>query len=408
MPDTPTALETEVPTANSTNYTVLAMISLGHLLNDSIQSLLVPSYPLFRDNFHLSFTQIGILTLTYNLTASLLQPLVGRYTDRHPRPYSLPVGMILSLSGLLFLAIAPSYNILLVGASLLGMGSSIFHPESSRVTRQAAGGRFGLAQSIFQVGGNTGSSIGPLLAAAVIIPHGQISIAYFAFIPLLGATVLLRVGAWSKKFLQATLVRPSQRIPPRVSRKTLGLTFAVLLFLIFSKYFYVASISSYLIFYLTDKFGIGVQEAQMRLFIFLAAMAVGTLIGGPVGDRIGRKNVIWVSILGVAPFTLALPYVDLAWTGVLIAIIGLILASAFPAIVVFAQELIPGRVGTVAGLFFGLSFGIGGIGAAVLGRLADLHGIDSVYHACSYLPLLGILTIFLPNLREAKPATVKV
>ena len=385
-----------------THYRVLLLTGLGHFLNDATQSLLVPVYPMFKDTFSLNFTQVGLITLTYQITASILQPAVGRFTDKHPLPFSLPVGMAFSLSGLLLLAFAPSYELLLMGAALLGIGSSVFHPESSRMARLASGGQFGLAQSVFQVGGNAGSSIGPLLAAAVIIPFGQKSISWFAVLPLAGICVLIVISLWARKQTRLNNVLAARPAAPPVPRRVVVRTLAVLLALIFSKYFYIASITSYLIFYLTSTFNISVQSAQVHLFVFLAAVAAGTLIGGPVGDRIGRKYVIWVSILGIAPFTLALPYANLFWTTVLIFIIGFTLASAFPSMVVFAQELMPGHVGAVAGLFFGMSFGMAGIGAAVLGKVADVHGIATVYHICSYLPLLGLLAIFLPNIRETR------
>ncbi len=383
-------------------FTILLMISLSHFLNDTTQALLVPSYPLFKDGFMLNFTQIGLITLAYQLTASLLQPLIGIYTDRHPMPYSLAVGMAFTLVGLVTISQAPTYGVLIIGAMLLGTGSSVFHPESSRIARMASGGRFGLAQSIFQVGGNAGSACGPLLAAAVIVPHGQSSMGWFAVLPLTGIVCLFFVGRWAKGQMRRNVNKPLSSREIRFPRKVVVGTFLVLLILVFSKYFYTASISSYFIFYLTDKFDISVQDAQYRLFAFLAAMAAGTLAGGPIGDRIGRKYVIWVSILGVAPFTLALPYLNLFWSTVFVVIIGLVLASAFSAIVVFAQEMLPGRVGLVAGLFFGLSFGMGGLGAGVLGRLADLYGIDFVYHICAFLPLLGCTAVFLPNVKEKR------
>jgi FSR family fosmidomycin resistance protein-like MFS transporter len=388
------------PDGDKTAFRVLAAVSLAHFLNDTTQSLLVPTYPLLKDKFSLNFTQIGLITLTYQITASLLQPLIGRYTDRRPRPYSLPIGMAFTMSGILIMAFAPAYHWLALGAALLGTGSSIFHPESARIARLAAGGRYGLAQSIFQVGGNGGSSCGPLLAAAVIIPNGQSSLSWFIFLPLSGMAVLTWVSGWAKDRIRrnATKVRAREADPP--PRRVIVRAMTVLLILIFSKYFYVASITSYFIFYLTRRFGVSVQAAQIQLFVFLFAMAAGTVIGGPIGDRIGRKRVIWLSILGAAPFTLALPYADLAWTGFLVFATGFILSSAFPAIVVFAQELMPGHVGSVAGLFFGLSFGMGGIGAAVLGWIADVHGIDFVYHLCAFLPLLGLAAAFLPDLRE--------
>lgn len=403
MPTPPTPAPK--PAAVPTHYPILVAVSAGHLLNDTIQALLVPTYPLLKENFSLSFAQIGLITLAYQITASLLQPLVGLFTDRHPQPYSLAAGMAFTMTGLLLLAFAPSYHWLIAGACVLGTGSSVFHPESSRMARMASGGRYGLAQSVFQVGGNVGSSCGPLLAAAVIIPHGQRAMSWFAFLPLLGILLLVRIGGWAKRRDRISGGGSPSAPPPLLPRPILLRTFVVLLTLIFSKYFYIASISSYYIFYLTHKFGVGVQAAQYRLFLFMFAMAAGTMIGGPLGDRIGRKWVIWLSILGVAPFTLALPYVDLAATTVLTFAIGLILSSAFSAIVVFAQELVPGRVGTVAGLFFGLSFGMGGIGAAVLGKAADLYGIEYVYQLCSYLPLLGLAAVLLPDVprTEQKP-----
>ena len=358
---------------------------------------------MLKTNFSLSFLQIGLITLSYQIMASVLQPLIGHYTDRHPQPYSLPVGMGFTLTGLVLMSVASTYHWLLISAMLVGIGSSVFHPESSRVARMASGGRFGLAQSIFQVGGNAGSSAGPLLAAAFIIPYGQGSLAWFAMVPLAAIFVLLRISAWSKRQKRPSAklrTAAADSVPHKVVVRTLG----ILLILIFSKYFYIASISSYFIFYLQHKFNITEQSGQLHLFIFLFAVAAGTIVGGPVGDRVGRKKVIWVSILGVAPFTLILPYVDLFWTSVLIFIIGFILASAFSAIVVFAQELMPGRVGTVAGLFFGLSFGLGGIGAAFLGWLADWQGIDFVYVVCSFLPLLGVFTAFLPDLKKGGKA----
>lgn len=385
-----------------THYKILGLAGLGHFLNDATQSLLVPVYPMFKDTFSLNFTQVGFITLTYQITASILQPAVGRFTDKHPLPFSLPVGMAFSLSGLLLLAFAPSYELLLVGAALLGIGSSVFHPESSRMARLASGGQFGLAQSVFQVGGNAGSSIGPLLAAAVIIPFGQKSISWFAVLPLAGIYVLIVISLWARKQTRLNKVLAAPSAAPPLPRPVVIRTLAVLLALIFSKYFYIASITSYLIFYLTSTFDISVQSAQVYLFIFLAAVAAGTLVGGPVGDRIGRKYVIWVSILGITPFTLALPYANLFWTIVLIFVIGFTLASAFPSMVVFAQELMPGHVGAVAGLFFGMSFGMAGIGAAVLGKVADAYGIATVYHICSYLPLLGLLAVFLPNIKEKR------
>ena len=393
------ALENE-----NTAFKVLGAIGFSHFLNDMIQSLLPSIYPLLKSSFSLSFTQIGLITLTFQITASLLQPMVGLYTDHHPKPYSLSIGMGCTLMGLIILAFAPGYGILLTAAAMVGTGSSVFHPESSRVARMASGGRYGLAQSIFQVGGNAGSAAGPLLAAFIVLPHGRNSIAWFSLAALLAMLVLWRVGGWYKG-RQSAAKRPGkeqfsrQRLPSR----TVTGAMLVLMVLIFSKFFYLASINSYFIFFLINKFHLSVRSAQLHLFVFSFAVALGTLLGGHIGDRIGRKRVIWVSILGVAPFTLILPYVSLAWTGPLTFVIGLILASAFPAILVFAQELLPGKVGMVAGLFFGLAFGMAGIGAAVLGKLADLQGIEFVYRVCSFLPLFGLLTVFLARYRPSAP-----
>jgi MFS transporter, FSR family, fosmidomycin resistance protein len=386
--------------AHRTDFAILGAISFSHLLNDMIQSLIVAIYPILKGGFHLSFGQIGLITLTYQITASLLQPLVGMVTDRKPMPYSLPVGMGFTLCGLLLLAVAPNFSMLLVAAALVGTGSSVFHPESSRVARLASGGQHGLAQSLFQVGGNTGSSLGPLLAAWIIVPHGRGSVAWFSLAALLAMVVLLQVGRWYRLH-HVTRSKAARHVAGEtLSRNKVVLCVFILGLLIFSKYFYLASISSYFTFYLIHTFNVSVQSAQVHLFVFLFAVAAGSLIGGPVGDRIGRKWVIWVSILGVAPFTLALPHANLFWTGVLTVVIGLILSSAFSAILVYAQELIPGRVGMVSGLFFGFAFGMGGIGAAVLGRVADAHGIDYVYSLCAYLPLIGVLALFLPDLER--------
>ncbi|MBV8657000.1 MAG: MFS transporter [Burkholderiales bacterium] len=387
--------------APNTAFGVLGAISFSHMLNDMMQSLILAIYPLLKGSFHLSFTQIGLITLTYQITASLLQPVIGWYTDRSPKPWSLPVGMGFTLSGLLLLSVAPSFPVLLLAAALVGTGSSVFHPESSRVARMASGGRHGLAQSLFQVGGNLGTALGPLLAAAIIMPYGQHSIAWFSGAALLAMAVLAQVGRWYAHHRHGVRGKAAgHKADHGLSRARVTGAIGILLLLIFSKYFYMASIGSYLTFYLINKFQISVQAAQMHLFVFLFAVAVGTVAGGPIGDRIGRKYVIWASILGVAPFTLMLPYANLFWTGVLTVIIGLVLASAFSAILVFAQELMPGKIGTVSGLFFGFAFGMGGIGAAVLGKLADTHGIDAVYHLCAYLPLLGIAAIYLPKLER--------
>jgi FSR family fosmidomycin resistance protein-like MFS transporter len=382
-------------------FAVLAAISFSHLLNDTIQSLLPAIYPFLKSAFALSFTQVGLMTLALMLTASLLQPLVGLYTDRRPMPYALVIGMAFSLVGLLLLAFAASFGMLLLAAALLGVGSSVFHPESSRVARMASGGRHGLAQSLFQVGGNVGSSLGPLIGAFVIVPRGQSSVAWCSLLALVAIVVLARIGGWSRARRPAAPARagatasgdrPAHMPPARV-----GWSLAILAALIFSKYFYLASLNSYYTFYLISKFHVSVRTAQIYLFIFLGAVAAGTIIGGPLGDRFGRKYVIWGSILGVLPFTLLLPHASLFWTTILTVVIGLILASAFSAIVVYAQELVPGRVGMISGVFFGFAFGMGGIGAAALGRLADVIGIEAVYGLCAFLPAIGLLAAFLPD-----------
>ncbi|MCU5771964.1 MFS transporter [Erwiniaceae bacterium BAC15a-03b] len=383
-----------------TAFGVLGAISLAHLLNDMIQSLILAIYPLLRSELSLSFVQIGLITLTFQVTASLLQPLIGHYTDKHPQPWSLPIGMGFTLSGLLLLAVAQSFPLILLAAALVGTGSSVFHPESSRVARMASGGRHGLAQSLFQVGGNLGSSLGPLLAAIIIAPYGKGNVAWFTLAALLAIVVLLQISRWYQTQHRVAKSGPTAEVKNPLPRNKVALAIAILLLLIFSKYFYLTSLSSYYTFYLIHKFGLSVQDAQLHLFAFLFAVAAGTVIGGPLGDKIGRKYVIWGSILGVAPFTLLLPYASLAWTGVLSVIIGLILASAFSAILVYAQELMPGRIGMVSGLFFGFAFGMGGIGAAILGLVADRTSIELVYQICAYLPLLGILTAFLPDNRH--------
>jgi len=386
------------PAASSTAFKVLGAISLAHMMNDMIQSVLLAIYPMLKQSFGLSFGQIGLITLVYQISASLLQPCIGFYTDKRPTTYSLPVGMGFTLVGLLVLAFAPSLPYLLLAAVLVGTGSSVFHPESSRVARMASGGRHGLAQSLFQVGGNAGSALGPLLAALFIIPHGQRSVAWFSLAALVGIVVLIGIGRWYGA--NRALARPKARVARpggELSRGKVVGALAVLGVLIFSKYFYLASLHSYFTFYLIDKFGLPVRSAQLYLFLFLAAVAFGTVVGGPVGDRIGRRIVIWVSILGVAPFTLLLPHANLFWTGVLVVAIGVVLASAFSAIVVYAQELVPGRVGMIAGLFFGLAFGMGGLGAAALGHLADVTSISYVYQVCAYLPLLGVVAVLLPD-----------
>jgi MFS transporter, FSR family, fosmidomycin resistance protein len=388
--------------APSTAFPVLGAISFCHLLNDMMQALLLAIYPLLKSGFHLSFGQIGLLTLVFQVTASLLQPLIGQYTDRKPQPYSLPVGMAFSLAGLVILARAPDYAFLLCGAALLGIGSSIFHPESSRIARLASGGRPGLAQSVFQVGGNFGQALGPLMAAFLVLPYGRGSLAWFGFVALLGAMILGILGPWYKSAMGAKVGGKQRSMKAPLSRGQATRAIGVLMALMFSKFFYLASFTSYYIFYLMQRFDLRAAVAQVDLFVFLAAAAVGTVVGGPIGDRIGRKHVIWGSILGVLPFTLILPHVGLAATIVLSIVIGLILSSAFSAIVVYAQEVLPGRTGMVSGLFFGLAFGLGGIGAAVLGELADWTSVGFVYQLCAFLPAIGLLTVFLPNLRSVE------
>jgi FSR family fosmidomycin resistance protein-like MFS transporter len=405
--ETPTAAAGTIKrtsTQENVLFAILAAVSFSHLLNDMLQSLLPAIYPILKSSFRLDFGQIGLITLTYQMTASLLQPLVGLYTDRRPQPYSLPVGMGFSLLGLLLLSIAPNFGMLLASAALIGMGSSVFHPESSRVARMASGGQHGLAQSIFQVGGNAGSAFGPLLAAFIVLPRGQGSIAWFSVAAFIGIVVLAKVGTWYKgQSLTGRKARKDhQEHHLALPRGKIAISLSVLIALIFSKYFYLASLTSYYTFYLISNFHVSVQSAQIRLFVFLGAVAAGTIIGGPIGDRIGRKYVIWWSILGALPFTLLLPYANLFWTGVLSVIIGLILASAFSAILVYAQDLLPGKVGMISGLFFGFAFGMGGVGAALLGELADLTNINFVYKVCSFLPLIGLLTGFLPNLEKAR------
>jgi FSR family fosmidomycin resistance protein-like MFS transporter len=396
-------MDTAATTQNAVEKTVfpiLFAISFSHLLNDTIQSLIPAIYPVVKNAYQLSFTQIGLITLTFQMAASLFQPFVGLYTDKKPQPYSLAVGMGFTLLGLVSLSQSTGFYSMLISVALVGTGSSIFHPEASRMAHAASGGRRGLAQSIFQLGGNFGSSLGPLLAAWIIVPYGQKSVIWFTLIALIAILVLSRVGNWYKSYMisKARQAAKVQSVVSRFSRNRVVFSVAILLILIFSKYFYMASLTSYFTFYVIDKFHVSVQSSQVYLFVFLVSVAAGTLVGGPVGDRFGRKYVIWFSILGTAPFALLLPYANLFWTGVLIVPIGMILASAFSAILVYAQELIPGKVGLVAGLFFGFAFGMGGIGSALLGKLADSTSIEYVFHICSFLPLIGILTAFLPNI----------
>jgi FSR family fosmidomycin resistance protein-like MFS transporter len=390
------------PAVRETALGVLGAISLCHCLNDLMQSVVPAVYPILKASYALDFGQIGLITFANQATASMLQPVVGYFTDRQPKPYSLAIGMGFTLAGLVLLAFAPSFLVVLAAAACVGIGSSIFHPESSRVARMASGGRHGFAQSLFQVGGNAGSAMGPLLAAFIVLPQGQRSIAWFALTALVGMTILTRVGAWYKAHLVAQASRPKPKPPAGLPDRRVMRSLAILVALVFSKNVYLASLTSFYTFYLIHKFGISVQSAQLHLFLFLGAVAAGTFVGGPVGDRIGRKKVIWVSILGVLPFTLLMPFASLRLTELLTVVIGLILASAFSAIVVFAQELVPGRVGTISGLFFGFAFGAGAVGAALLGVLADATSIDLVYRICAFLPAIGLLTYFLPDVEPAR------
>ncbi len=386
-----------------TVFSIMVATSIAHGLNDTVQSLLPALYPLLRTAFRLDYGQIGLITLAFQLTASLLQPFVGLSTDRRPMPYSLPIGMAVSLVGLVLLATASSYPMLLVAAASVGIGSSIFHPEASRVARMASGGRHGLAQSLFQVGGNVGTAIGPLLAAFIVVPRGQGSIGWFTLVAIAGIVLLSWVGCWYAAALRRTAKAPARGAgASSLSRGRVVGAVLILMGLIFSKHLYLAGISTFYTFYLIDRFGVSIQTAQVFLFVFLGAVAAGTIIGGPIGDKVGRRVVIWVSILGVLPFTLVLPYASLAWTAVLSVIIGLVIASAFSAIVVFAQELMPGRVGLVGGLFFGFAFGIGGLGAALLGEIADHTSIAFVFRVCAFLPILGVLTFLLPKIDERR------
>lgn len=398
------SLKENARTAGKTVFPILIAISSSHMLNDTLQSIIPAIYPVVKDSFKLSFTQIGLITLTFQLSASLFQPFVGYYTDRKPQPYSLAIGMAFTLIGLVLLSRAPSFEILIVAVALVGTGSSIFHPEASRVAHMASGGRRGFAQSVFQVGGNFGSSIGPLLAALIIVPYGQSNIIWFSLLALIAILLLIKVGEWYKRKVRIKARRPGKehhQVQVLSRNKTIFSVF-ILLILIFSKYIYLASMTSYYTFYTIHKFGVSVQNSQVYMFIFLFAVAAGTIIGGPLGDRIGRKYVIWASILGVAPFSLLLPHVNLFWTIILTIPIGLILASAFSAILVYAQELFPGKVGMISGLFFGFAFGMAGIGSAVLGQLADQTSIEYVYQVCAYLPLIGLITAFLPNIGKVR------
>ncbi|NQD71760.1 MFS transporter [Sphingobacterium shayense] len=393
----------ENPVVKNTVYSILFAISFGHMLNDLMQAVIPSIYPMLKDSFNLSFTQVGIITLVFQLSASILQPFVGHYTDKKASPMSLALGMTFTLLGLFCLSLAPSFLMILLAVALVGVGSSVFHPEASRVAQMASGGQKGLAQSIFQVGGNAGSAIGPLLAALIIIPFGQSYIRWFCLFAVLGIALLSLVGRWYGRNVH--LRKPKRQVVSSgavLSKSKVTISIVILLVLIFSKYFYMASMTSYFTFYMIEKFGVDVQQSQYYLFAFLAAVAAGTILGGPLGDRYGRKLIIWVSILGAAPFTLMLPHVGLTATVVLAVIIGLIISSAFSAILVYATDLVPGRVGTIAGLFFGFAFGMGGIGSAVLGWLADQTSIEYVFHVCAFLPLIGVVTGFLPNIKHSR------
>lgn len=388
------------PFVQKTVYSVLFSIAFAHLLNDLLQAVIPAAYPILKENFNLTFTQIGLITLAYQLAASILQPIVGLYTDKKPKPFSQIFGMLFTLSGIVFLSYAVSFSMIIISVILVGIGSSIFHPEASRISFLASGGKRGLAQSIFQLGGNAGTAIGPLLVALIVVPNTQHYIIWFVIVAIIGLIVLSRIALWYQNHLSLRATKKAVIDLPNLSQTKINISIALLLVLIFSKFFYMASMSSYFTFYLIEKFGLSVQEAQFHLVLFLASCAVGTLIGGPLGDKFGRKYVIWFSVLGAAPFTLLLPFVDLFWTGILSVAIGTIISSAFPAILVFAQELLPKKLGTVSGLFYGFAFGMGGLGSALLGNLADHKGIIYVYYLCAYLPLIGIIAFFLPNLKK--------
>ena len=394
----------ETPIVQQTVYSILFSIAFAHLLNDLMQIVIPSTYPLLKEKFNLSFTQIGLITFVFQLTASILQPFIGFYTDKKPKPYSLVIGMIFTIVGLVFLSLSTAFWMLLVSVSFVGIGSSIFHPEASRVAFLGSGGKRGLAQSIFQLGGNAGSAIGPLLVALIVAPHGQFYIIWFVVTGVLGMLILSRIANWYQNHLE---LRASNKVileeeTVHLSKRKVNVSLAILLFLIFSKFIYMASMFNYFTFYLMNKFGLSIQDSQFYLFGFLASVAAGTLIGGPLGDRFGRKYIIWISILGAAPFTLLLPYANLFWTGILAVIIGVIIASAFSAILVFAQELMPGKVGMISGLCFGFAFGMAGIGSALLGYLADHTSIEYVYKITSFLPLIGVMTYFLPNMKKRK------
>ena len=402
MSETPTEHAEHKELAKKTVYSILFSISFAHLLNDLLQAVIPAAYPILKENYNLSFAQIGLITFSYQMAASILQPFVGFYTDKHPKPYSQIFGMLFTLSGIISLSYATSFPLILVSVILVGIGSSIFHPEASRVSYLASGGKRGLAQSIFQIGGNTGTAIGPLLIAWIVVPHGQRYIIWFTIVALLGIVVLSRIARWYQNHLNlASKKKIVLENLPNLSQTRIVVSVIILLVLIFSKYFYIASISSYFTFYLMHKFALSVQDAQFHLFLFLLSVAAGTLLGGPLGDKFGRKYVIWFSVLGAAPFTLMLPYANLFWTGALSMVIGGIMSSAFPAILVYAQELLPKKLGMVSGLFYGFAFGMGGLGSAVLGYVADQTSIEYVYSICAYLPLIGVIAYFLPNLKKS-------
>lgn len=387
--------------AQKTIYSILFSIAVAHMLNDLLQAVIPAAYPILKEKYDLSFTQIGLITFSYQMAASILQPFVGFYTDKKPKPYSQIFGMLFTLSGIVLLAYAKSFPIILVSVVLVGIGSSIFHPEASRVSYLASGGKRGLAQSIFQIGGNTGTALGPLLVAWIVVPHGQEYIVWFSAIAILGIMVLSRIAKWYHEHLKVTAKKKIALVDlPNLTPRQITMSVIILLVLIFSKYFYVAGISSYFTFYLIEKFSVSVQDAQFYLFLFLLSLAIGTLLGGPLGDKFGRKYVIWFSVLGAAPFTLLMPYANLFWTSVLSVVIGIIISSAFPAILVYAQELLPKKLGMISGLFYGFAFGMGGLGSAILGYMADQTSIEYVYHFCAYLPLIGIIAWFLPNLKK--------
>ncbi|MDD2821348.1 MAG: MFS transporter [Flavobacterium sp.] len=383
-----------------TVYPILFSIAFAHLLNDLLQAVIPASYPILKENFNLTFTQIGLITLAYQLAASILQPVVGLYTDKKPKPFSQIFGMLFTLSGIVLLSYASNFSMIILSVVLVGIGSSIFHPEASRISFLASGGKRGLAQSIFQLGGNAGTAIGPLLVALIVVPNTQYYIIWFVVVAIIGLMVLSRIALWYQNHLSLRATKKAAIDLPNLSQTKIVISVTILLVLIFSKFFYMASMSSYFTFYLIEKFHLSVQDAQFHLVLFLAACAVGTLIGGPLGDKFGRKYVIWFSVLGAAPFTLLLPFVDLFWTGILSVVIGVIISSAFPAILVYAQELLPKKLGMVSGLFYGFAFGMGGLGSALLGNLADHTSITYVYYLCAYLPLIGIIAFFLPNLKK--------